>query len=101
MTAEILISISQQCLQGLVRCLLRLKTAVTPLTCIGQNCRYPQIRRGLTPPEQGASSGRFTAHGNTDPANRGLASAFTDRQNGESPWLAKTEGAATSGCSGN
>jgi hypothetical protein len=39
MTAEILISISQQCLQGLFRCLLRLKTAVTPLTCIGQNCR--------------------------------------------------------------
>ena len=46
-------------------------------------------------------SGRFTAHGNTDPANRGLASAFTDRQNGESPWLAKTEGAATSGKSPN
>ena len=36
---ERMISISQQCLQGLFRCLLRLKTAVTPLTCIGQNCR--------------------------------------------------------------
>ena len=91
----------QQGLDRLLSHLLRQEAGLGGLTrLLQQSCR-PQIIPGLANPQPGPMARALQAHGKRLPASSGIASDRTDRQNGASPWRARSCGAATSGCSGS